>query len=90
MMGFDMLSKMPAITARRTSSPPDVAFAAPDRRHFFDTLARVMAQVPSPSLTIPNTNSKPITDNTMLLTPGGFAHHELEEFPDRFKISKTN
>lgn len=42
----------------------------PDRRHFFDTLARVMAQVPSPSLTIANTNSKPIADNTMSLTQG--------------------
>jgi hypothetical protein len=45
MMGFDMLNEMLAITTRRTSSPPDVAFTPPDRRRFFDTFASVMAQV---------------------------------------------
>ena len=28
-LGFDMLSEMPAIIARRTSAPPDVALALP-------------------------------------------------------------
>jgi hypothetical protein len=44
-LGFDMLSEMPAIIARRISAPPDVALAPPRPPAFsLITLANVAAQ----------------------------------------------
>jgi len=43
-MGFDMLKEMPATAPGAHLPPPDVAFAPPDRRRFFDMLASITAQ----------------------------------------------